>query len=1313
MEDLEELSKLEEIVDVQVYPEDIKYDLISVGTAGQLELNLNIPTRGNSLAFSTVPFPLPSCFQNYEEELYSKFFDLPDNFVDLVNPAKSSEPVHWGRPEPSVPSLHLVYTSPPLTSIELIPYDQAKNTGTHYRELSRKDYASGNATNSTSLLREPGNIDDFAKGSSSNFPFMPGGMNQKKDSKKQDQSSQSDTVFTSTGEIDPAKLLTVPPGWNSGISFNKNNSIITTLESDTKPTDVKGKENEVQTFRAPPRVNIQDLYSANLYDLSDDEEDEALEPLVDDTKPVEYPALSVPFDITNPSEGDKGTLKRADSFEDLLKLTGNRQNLRRNTRGNKKFEWATTEHVDVSNFDELVPDPVIKYPFDLDVFQKEAVYHLERGESVFVAAHTSAGKTVVAEYAIAMAAKHMTRAIYTSPIKALSNQKFRDFKETFGDVGLITGDVSIKPEASCLILTTEILRSMLYRGADMIRDVEWVIFDEVHYVNDIERGVVWEEVIIMLPAHVNLILLSATVPNTVEFADWIGRTKKKKIWVISTLKRPVPLEHYIYCNEELFKIVEPNGNFLQRSFQSAQKSTREKLEKSRNSFGNTNNNFGRDNAKQQTSRWSRLVTTLEKKTLLPVVVFVFSKNQCEELAYNLGGVDLTTAKEKHDTHIFVEAALDRLKGTDKKLPQVQRIKDILKRGIGVHHGGLLPIIKELVEILFSKGRIKVLFATETFAMGVNMPAKAVVFNRTRKFDGRTERDLLPGEYTQMAGRAGRRGKDLVGTVIINIPGEVPESSGIHKMILGVPEKLESQFRLTYNMILNLLRVEDFKVEDMIKRSFSEVHTQKLGPEQKKRLMKNLEELKKSEHVGCIYGEPDIENYYRYAAEKKRMDRELQGKMSVMKNCSKFLVAGRVLWISSTKHPQNIAIFLASGPGDLPFGAVRANTRSAFLASFNDDNDYGLYPTEPERPEDKKCRVFVLNNGPSGEGEVVTIDYSDISGITKQKLNVESADLLRPRPHEDNVSDATQKLKRLSEDSLNAKATGGGLLSAPSLGGGKDDPLEALHPIKDLKINDWDFVEMFKKSEELGNRMKGSKCHKCPKLQEQYDLVTRQEQLKREIRDLRYALSDESLRLMPEFQTRLKILQALNYVDTNNVVQLKGRVARELNTVKDELIATELIFENNLTDLAPEEIVALLSCLIFEIRADAVPQVPDRLEEAMGRIKKIAKNMLDIQSAYHLDVSEQEGGKILNFGLVEVVYQWAKGVPFAKICTLTDVLEGSIVRTITRLDETCKEVRNAARIIGDSTLFTKMEEASRMIKRDIVFATSLYYDGAAK
>ena len=212
-----------------------------------------------------------------------------------------------------------------------------------------------------------------------------------------------------------------------------------------------------------------------------------------------------------------------------------------------------------------------QWPFELDTFQKQAVLKLEQAESVFVAAHTSAGKTVVAEYAIALSQKHMTRTIYTSPIKALSNQKFRDFKDTFNDVGLVTGDIQINPAATCLIMTTEILRSMLYNGSDIIRDLEWVVFDEVHYINDPERGVVWEEVLILLPEHVGIIMLSATVPNTLEFADWVGRTKKKKIWVISTPKRPVPLEHYLYTGSSgktrderfLLQVISMNMTHLQ------------------------------------------------------------------------------------------------------------------------------------------------------------------------------------------------------------------------------------------------------------------------------------------------------------------------------------------------------------------------------------------------------------------------------------------------------------------------------------------------------------------------------------------------------------------------------------------------------------------------------------------------------------------------------------------------------------------------------------------------------------------------------
>lgn len=472
-------------------------------------------------------------------------------------------------------------------------------------------------------------------------------------------------------------------------------------------------------------------------------------------------------------------------------------------------EWAHVVKLDeeIPDYDQVVTN-AMKFPFQLDPFQKQAVYHLEKHESVFVAAHTSAGKTVVADYAIALSRKHTTRSIYTSPIKALSNQKFRDFRDTFGDesVGILTGDVQIRPEAPCLVMTTEILRSMLYRGADLIRDVEFVVFDEVHYINDLERGVVWEEVIIMLPQHVTLILLSATVPNTKEFADWVGRTKEKDIYVITTPKRPVPLEHFLFVSRagpagtgELFQVVDGQKNFnsinWRKAYEAASgtKKEAEKRERIANeqrgrggyatrglqpragssSFAGSSRSA--PSASVDKNTYTHLISMLKKKDLLPAVIFTFSKRKCEEYAEAMSNTDLTVgATEKSEVHLFIEKSLAKLSDSDRQLPQVLRMRGLLSRGIAVHHGGLLPLMKEIVEILFARGLVRVLFATETFAMGVNMPARTVVFSSVRKHDGRSFRDLLPGEYTQMAGRAGRRGKDAAGTVIIACSDQIPE-----------------------------------------------------------------------------------------------------------------------------------------------------------------------------------------------------------------------------------------------------------------------------------------------------------------------------------------------------------------------------------------------------------------------------------------------------------------------------------------------------------------------------------------------------------
>lgn len=763
---------------------------------------------------------------------------------------------------------------------------------------------SATAKNSTSLLRKPANRADFVRGAAGYFPFAPGGL----DAVEATAAAEEQLLLGNSGVNGTSKrnalnrvinfgaegaLLETAPGFSRGLDLEKR-----------APADQDTAKEIEQVLEEDPDdlINTNGELTNDVNRENADENDEEEE--IDDLLPVEFPALAA-----------RGQLGLSSS-----KRPGH--------------EWAHMVDVNrpMTNFRDLVPEMAREYPFELDTFQKEAVYHLENGDSVFVAAHTSAGKTVVAEYAIALAAKHMTKAIYTSPIKALSNQKFRDFRNDFEDVGILTGDVQIRPEASCLIMTTEILRSMLYRGADLIRDVEFVIFDEVHYVNDLERGVVWEEVIIMLPEHVTLILLSATVPNTYEFASWVGRTKKKNIYVISTPKRPVPLEHYLWAGKEMHKIVDSEKRFIEKGWKDAndimsgkdkikameekqaaeaargggaqqrgrgqpprggqqrggpqrggpqrgggqQRGRGQPAQRGTGNIARTGRGGGRTSAAQDKNIWVHLVQHLKKEDLLPGCIFVFSKKRCEENADALSNLDYCTATEKSAIHMILEKSLARLKPDDRQLPQIRRLRELLSRGIAVHHGGLLPIVKECVEILFAKTLVKVLFATETFAMGLNLPTRTVVFSGYRKHDGRQFRDLLPGEYTQMAGRAGRRGLDATGTVIIVASGadEAPPAARLRQMMLGDPTKLRSQFRLTYNMILNLLRVEALKIEEMIKRSFSENATQALLPEHEQKVKVSEADLAKIKREPCNVCDVDLESIHQAAMEYQQLTSDL-------------------------------------------------------------------------------------------------------------------------------------------------------------------------------------------------------------------------------------------------------------------------------------------------------------------------------------------------------------------------------------------------------------------------------------------------------
>lgn len=419
--------------------------------------------------------------------------------------------------------------------------------------------------------------------------------------------------------------------------------------------------------------------------------------------------------------------------------------------------------------------PARTYPFTLDPFQRLAVGCIERNESVLVSAHTSAGKTVVAEYAIATALRDKQRVIYTSPIKALSNQKYRELQETFGDVGLMTGDVTINSEASCLVMTTEILRSMLYRGSEVMREVSWVIFDEIHYMRDKERGVVWEETLILLPDAVHHVFLSATIPNAKQFARWICHNHRQPCHVVYTNYRPTPLQHYLFPSggDGIYLVVDEKSVFREDNFQ-----------KALNIFGDAPSGdvLGEAGGRRkrprpaggprktpgvgQSSDLYKIVKMIMTKNYQPVIVFSFSKRECESNAMQVSKLDFNLEEEKKLVSAVFNNAIESLSEEDRTLPQIEGILPLLRRGIGVHHSGLLPILKEVIEILFQEGLIKVLFATETFSIGLNMPARTVVFTSVRKFDGKDYRWVSGGEYIQMSGRAGRRGLDARGIVIL-------------------------------------------------------------------------------------------------------------------------------------------------------------------------------------------------------------------------------------------------------------------------------------------------------------------------------------------------------------------------------------------------------------------------------------------------------------------------------------------------------------------------------------------------------------------
>ncbi|XP_044753460.1 exosome RNA helicase MTR4-like [Coccinella septempunctata] len=906
-------------------------------------------------------------------------------------------------------------------------------------------------------------------------------------------------------------------------------------------------------------------------------------------------------------------------------------------------------------------EPAKTYNFVLDPFQKESILCIDNNQSVLVSAHTSAGKTVIAEYAIATSLKKQQRVIYTTPIKALSNQKYREFMDEFKDVGLVTGDVTINPTASCLIMTTEILRNMLYRGSEIMREVGWVIFDEIHYMRDKERGVVWEETLILLPHNVHFVFLSATIPNARQFIEWVAHLHQQPCHAVYTDYRPTPLQHFVYPagGTGIHMVVDENGIFKDENFNVAMSVLQDSGDAAKGDQKGRRGGISNKNATE--CDIFKVLKMIMDRNFAPCIVFSFSKKECELYATQMTKLDFNTAAEKQLIDEVFNNAMNVLSDSDRMLPQVQHLLPLLRRGIGIHHGGLLPILKETIEILFGEGLIKALFATETFAMGLNMPARTVLFTGMRKFDGQQYRWLTSGEYIQMSGRAGRRGLDDKGIVIFMVDEKVPPE-GCRDIVKGSPDPINSAFHLTYNMVLNLLRVEEINPEYMLERSFYQFQNQTAIPGLHKEYERRLQEYNNFK----IDNEEQIASYYDIRQQLDKLVIDFRKYLTNYESLLPFLQPGRLVKIKTADAEYDWGIVV----------------------------NYKVTKAQGKRQEKAKCQIDMLLhvtlsseddfpkpavNEEQGEFEVVAVDSKFITHLSSVRLYCPND--LRTKDSRKSVRKSLKEVKKRFPD------------GPPQL-----------DPVKDMKINDPEFLKIIDKIGSLEKEMKDHPLHETEELNSCYKKYEEKMNIRSKLELAKTKLLEaKSVLQLDELKCRKRVLRRLGYCTNTDVIQLKGRVACELSSA-DELLLTEMLFSGIFNPLTPAEVCALLSCFVCDEKSNEKDEYPKQL---ILQMQDIARRIAKISTEARLPLDEQAYIDKFKTSLYHIVHQWCKGASFSDLCRSTEIYEGSIVRCMRRLEELLRQMVQASKTIGNKDLEDKFNEAIKSIKRDIVFSASLY------
>ncbi|HEY2205035.1 MAG TPA: DEAD/DEAH box helicase [Pseudonocardia sp.] len=884
-------------------------------------------------------------------------------------------------------------------------------------------------------------------------------------------------------------------------------------------------------------------------------------------------------------------------------------------------------------------------PFELDRFQQAACAALEDGHGVLVCAPTGAGKTVVGEFAVHLALAEGAKCFYTTPIKALSNQKHADLVARYGadQVGLLTGDSSINPHAPVVVMTTEVLRNMLYVDSPALAGLGYVVMDEVHYLADRIRGAVWEEVILHLPRDVAVVGLSATVSNAEEFGDWLVEVRGDTSVVVDE-HRPVPLWQHMIVGNRLFDLfggrdgegharVDPG--LLRHVEEQGRRFTG--WDRPRGRSGSRRNGRSgppRGERFRPPSRVS-VIERLNRDGLLPAITFVFSRAGCDAAVGQCvrAGLRLTTHDEVDRIRRVVSARTGGLPEADLGVLGFWEWRDALERGVAAHHAGMLPAFKETVEELFTLGLVKCVFATETLALGINMPARTVVLERLVKYNGEAHAELTPGEYTQLTGRAGRRGIDVEGhAVVLWQPGVDPAQVGGLASTRTYP--LRSSFRPGYNMAVNLLdRLGAEQARDLLEQSFAQFQADRSVVGVSRRIERNVEAMRGyEESMRCHLGD-----FTEYADLRRRLtDRE------------RTLTKGA----TAARRAATADSLATLRPGDVI--AVPTGRRAGLAVVL----DPGLEPGGEPRP-------LVLNED-RWAGRLSSTDFpAPVTPLGRMRL---------PKR-------VDHRVPRVRRD-----------LAASLRNTGIEAPAWAGRRARSDAADDTEIAA-------LRRALRSHPCHGCDDREAHARWAERSARLDRETEQLRQKVRATTHSLVRTFDRITALLREREYLDGDTVTD-HGRALSRLWGESD-LLAAECLRHGVWDGLGPAELAAVVSALVYESRRDVgPPRVPSgSVSTALDATVRLWVELESDERRHRIDRTREP-----DLGFAWPVYRWAGGQSLADVLTAAEengqeLSAGDFVRWCRQVVDLLDQI---AAVAGrEHPVGVAAEKAVRAVRRGVV------------